>query len=214
MARLSKRVWENSSLTRRTKILVYQACVLTTLLYGSEAWTTYMRQEHRLNAFHMRCLRRILGISWQDHIPNRDVLVRAGVSSMHSLLSQRRLRWLGHLQRMDDGRLPKDILYGQLARGKRRPGGPKLRFTDVCRRDLRACNIPLADWAKLAEDRGAWRYSIHRGMEIADEARGRHAAEKRAQKIPTSNTSTVWNAQYACSTCCRDCRSRIPLFSH
>ena len=129
MARLSKRVWENSSLTRRTKILVYQACVLSTLLYGSEAWTTYMRQEHRLNAFHMRCLRRILGINWQDHITNREVLSRAGVSSMYSLLSQRRLRWLGHLHRMDDGRLPKDILYGQLARGKRRPGGPRLRFT-------------------------------------------------------------------------------------
>ena len=211
MARLSKRVWENSSLTRRTKILVYQACVLTTLLYGSEAWTTYMRQEHRLNAFHMRCLRRILGINWQDHITNREVLSRAGVSSMYSLLSQRRLRWLGHLHRMDDGRLPKDILYGQLARGKRRPGGPRLRFTDVCRRDLRACNIPLADWAKLAEDRGAWRCSVHRGMEAADEARGQRAAEKRARKRPAP---MVQNTQHVCSTCGRDCHSRIGLFSH
>ena len=63
MARLSKRVWENNSLTKHTKVLVYQACVLSTLLYGSETWTTYMRQEHRLNAFHMHCLRHILKIS-------------------------------------------------------------------------------------------------------------------------------------------------------
>ena len=64
MAKLTKRVWENGLLTQNTKMRVYQACVLSTLLYGSETWTTYMRQEHRLNTFHMRCLRRILGITW------------------------------------------------------------------------------------------------------------------------------------------------------
>ena len=120
-----------------------------------------MRQEHRLNAFHMRCLRRVLGISWQDHITNSDVLLRAGIPSMYSLLSQRRLQWLGHLRRMEDGRLPKDILYGQLVEGKRKAGGPKLRCKDVCRRDLKACNIPTSDWARLAENRGAWRHSVH-----------------------------------------------------
>ena len=214
MARLSKRVWENASLTRHTKSLVYQACVLTTLLYGSETWTTYMRQEHRLNAFHMRCLRRILGISWQDHITNSDVLLRARVPSMYSLLSQRRLRWLGHLHRMSDGRLPKDILYGQLAEGKRRPGGPRLRFTDACRRDLKACSIPTADWAKLAEDRGAWRHCIHRGTGAADRVRGQRAADKRARKRSASASHAAQSTQYVCGTCNRDCRSRIGLYSH
>ena len=70
MTRLTKRVWENTMLTIKTKTQVYQACVLSTLLYGSESWTLYTRQERRLNAFHLRCLRRILGISWQDHISN------------------------------------------------------------------------------------------------------------------------------------------------
>ncbi|KAI4890479.1 hypothetical protein NFI96_030689, partial [Prochilodus magdalenae] len=45
MARLSKRVWDNSMLTIKTKITVYQACVLGTLLYGSECWTLYSRQK-------------------------------------------------------------------------------------------------------------------------------------------------------------------------
>ena len=44
MARLSKRVWSNNQLTSNTKLQVYQACILSTLLYGSESWTTYTRQ--------------------------------------------------------------------------------------------------------------------------------------------------------------------------
>ena len=103
---------------------VYNACIISTLLYGSESWTTYTRQEKRLNSFHMRCLRRILGITWQDKITNNKVLAKAGLPSMFTLLRQRRLRWLGHVRRMEDGRIPKDILYGQLATGKRRTGRP------------------------------------------------------------------------------------------
>jgi len=63
LSRLTKRVWESKKLTVKTKMAVYNACVVSTLLYGSETWTTYASQERRLNSFHMRCLRRILGIS-------------------------------------------------------------------------------------------------------------------------------------------------------
>ena len=44
-----KRVWDNTMLTISTKIKVYQACVLSTILYGSETWTLYFRQERRHN---------------------------------------------------------------------------------------------------------------------------------------------------------------------
>ena len=63
MARLKQRVLENNMLTTNTKMQVYQAVVLSTLLYGSEAWTLYSHQEHRLSAFHLRCVRRLLGIT-------------------------------------------------------------------------------------------------------------------------------------------------------
>ena len=100
-SKLTKRVWENKMLTENTKVRIYRACVLSTLLYGSESWTTYMCQERRLNTIHMRCLKRIIGITWQDRIPYSDILDRARIRSMYSLLSQRRLRWLGHVRRME-----------------------------------------------------------------------------------------------------------------
>ena len=66
LARLTARVWTSPKLSVKTKMAVYNACVISTLMYGSETWTTYAGQERRLNTFHLRSIRRILGICWQD----------------------------------------------------------------------------------------------------------------------------------------------------
>ena len=171
MARLSKRAWDNSMLTIKTKITVYQTCVLTTLLYGSECWTLYSRQERRLNTFHLRCIRRILGISWQDHIPNKEVLARAGTTSMFALLTKRRLRWLGHVTRMQDGRIPKDILFGELATGSRPIGRPKLRYKDTCKQDLKAGGIALSGIEAVAADRSAWKLVVKSAVKMSEQGR-------------------------------------------
>ena len=121
MSKLNKRVWSNSLLTVNTKLRVYQACVLSTLLYGSESWTTYAGQEKRLNSFHLRCLRRLLQIKWQDRVTNTEVLQRADIPSLFALLSRKRLKWLGHVRRMDNGHIPKGMLYGELREGSRAP---------------------------------------------------------------------------------------------
>ncbi len=119
LACLTTQVWTNPKLTTKTKMAVYNACVISTLLYGSETWTTYTRQERCLNTFNMRSLRRILRIWWQDKVPNTDVLSHAGLASIFTLLSQRRLCWLGHVHRMPDGCIPKDLLYGELTSRKK-----------------------------------------------------------------------------------------------
>ena len=113
MARLTNKVWNDSSLTEKTRLCVYQACVLSTLLYGSESWTTYAKQEKKLNSFHMRCPRCILHIHWEERVPDKEMCKRANMNSMFAMLSKRRLRWLGHVKRMEPGRIPKDILYGK-----------------------------------------------------------------------------------------------------
>ena len=110
LAHLTSCVWTNPKLTMKTKMAVYNACVISTLLYGSKTWTTYARQERHLNTFHMRSLCRILGISWQYKVPNTEVLPLTGLPSIFTLLRQRRLRWLGHIDCMPDGRIPKDLL--------------------------------------------------------------------------------------------------------
>ena len=52
-----------------TKLKVYKADVLPTLLYACETWTVYQCHAKKLNHFHLSCLRKILKIRWQDNIP-------------------------------------------------------------------------------------------------------------------------------------------------
>lgn len=96
--------------------------MLSSLLYSSESWTTYARQDNHLKMFHIRNLRQLLGITWQDRVNSTGVLVKAGSLSMHLMFCQRRLRWLGHVHRMENGRIPKDIMNGELD-ARRRPTG-------------------------------------------------------------------------------------------
>ena len=103
LTHLTSRVWTNPKLTMKMKMAVYNACILSTLLYGSETWTTYTHQEKRLNTFHLRSLQCILGISWQDKVTNTDVLSHAGLPTMYTLLRQCWLCWLGHVCCMEDG---------------------------------------------------------------------------------------------------------------
>jgi len=216
LSKLTKRVWENKHMTTVTKISVYKACIISTLLYGSESWTTYSKQERKLQTFHLRCLRRILGISWQDKVTSNEILSRAGIPSMYTLLRQRRLRWLGHTHRMDDGRIPKDLLYGELATGVRSRGRPYLRFKDVCKRDMKACNIDTKSWETFADNRTLWKELVSLGLESGemavhvanDAARARRLA--RQQDHPDTNQAST----FVCQSCNRKCRSRIGLHSH
>ena len=76
---------------------------------------------------------------------------------MLSILAKRRLRWLDHVARMVDGRIPKDMLYGELATGSRPAGRPTPQYEDVCKCDLTAGDIAPTDLEALAADRNVQR---------------------------------------------------------
>ena len=77
---------------------------------------------------------------------------------MYTFLRQKRLCWLGHVHSlMEDGRIPKDLMYGELSTGKRKKGRPHLRFIGACKRDMKACGIDTNSWEVHAADRSAWK---------------------------------------------------------
>ena len=67
-SRLKDQVWERQGLRLETKLKVYRAVILPSLLYAWETWTVYSRHAKQLNAFHMRCLRTLLRIRCQDSV--------------------------------------------------------------------------------------------------------------------------------------------------
>ena len=181
LARRTARVWTCPKLSVKTNMAVYIACVISTLLYGSETWTTYAGQESRFNTFHLRSIRRILGISWLDKVTNADVPSSAGLPSMYTLLRQCRLRWLGNVRRMDDSRIPKYILYGELALGSRTTGHPHLRYKNVCVRDMKAVDIDTMSWEGLATDRTKWRSALKQHLKTGKDKLITDAADKRVR---------------------------------
>ena len=96
---------------------------------------------------------KILRIKWQDMIPNTEVLRRARSTSIDVLLIKAQLRWTGHILRMEDGRLPKELLYEELREGSRHVGGQRKRFKDTLKRSLTVCNIDIDKWESTAQDR-------------------------------------------------------------
>ena len=186
-------------LTQMTKLHVYQACVLSTLLYSSEAWTTYTRQDTTLKSFHIRCLRRILYISWQDKVTHTDVLERASSFSIYTLLSQRRLRWLGHVHRMPNGRIPKYMLYGELVTGTCTATRPYLRYRGTCKRDIKVAGIDTTTWEAAADDRGNWRSVVNVLIRRGDEKGYAHDMCSRYCRLHTSDVLKVGTKSGICS---------------
>lgn len=212
--KLTKRAWQNKHLTTRTKTRIYESCVLSTLLYASETWTTYKGQEKKLNIFHLRCLRKLLNIKWQDRVPNSRVLERAGLTSIMTILSKRRMRWLGHVRRMDNNRIPKQFLFGELVSGHRPQGRPKLRFHDVCKDTMKHLQIDHKTWEWTASDRVTWRTVIHTGaVRQEKELRSEWEANRRRRREKVNQTNPTQDV-FICRFCSRQCRSNIGRISH
>ena len=159
---LRQPVFSNRDLRVETKRKVYQACVLSTLLYGAECWTPRRKDLKRLDSFHHRCIRNTLGISnqqqWDQHITSQSIREQWGdTETVSEKVTRRRLEWLGHLARMPDKRTPKISLFSWLPE-PRPKGGPLKRWKDMIRKDLKEMHIPEDTWyAKATTSRAEWR---------------------------------------------------------
>ena len=95
-------------------------------------------------------------------MPDTEILKRAGMQTVHTLLKLSQLRWAGHVTRMSDERLLKKILFGKLQVGKRSHGGQKKRYKDTLKASLKDFNIPTESWEQIAQDRTKWQGIIRR----------------------------------------------------
>ena len=212
--RLRTNVWERNGVRLDTNLKVCKAVVLPTLLYACETWTVYHAK--KLNHFHLSCLRKPLKIRWQDKIPNTEVLKKAKMQSVHTLLKLAQLRRTGHFTRMPDERLPKKVLYRVLQEGKHSQGGQKKLYKDTLKASLKDFNIPTESWEQAAQDRTKWRCLINKGASQFEAKRICEAERKRKErkaraKGPSSDSA---QSEFTCSICNRQFRAKIGLYSH
>ncbi|XP_067051128.1 uncharacterized protein [Acropora muricata] len=212
--RLYQRVWNNKCLKCKTKIRVYRAVVLTTLLFSSETWVIYRSHIHLLERFHQHCRRTILNIHWSDLITNVEVLEQAEVPSIEAIILKYQLRWAGHVSRLEDHRLPNIVMFGELSSGHRDRGAPKKRFKVNLKKSLTACNIDHRQWSNLAADHVAWRHTTHQAAAQFQLDRKNALKDKRQRRKACAASTTTPNLSFPCSHCSRPQISRIGLVSH
>ena len=99
-----------------------------------------------LEHFHQKCLRRILNIKWQTYTPDTTVLERAEYPNIEYFIMLNQLHWAGHLVRMEDTRIPKQIFYGEVVNGKRPRPKPKKRYKDCLKYNFKELDIDYNNW--------------------------------------------------------------------
>ena len=179
--RLVKRLWTNRGIRLGTKIDVYRATVLTTLLYGCETWTLSRKQIVRLEKFHLSTLRKISRIRWFHKVTNYEVLSRCKINTLESMIDKAKLRWTGHVIRMENTRIPKALLHGRLATGIPRRGNHNT-YTNSVKRTLKECDIDYTCLTELASERDDWRETVKKGIHDAEEARINDLIAKRMRR--------------------------------
>jgi hypothetical protein len=144
----------NSSLiSRSSQLQIYRTVVRPVVTYGSESWTLTMEEERVLAVFERKIVRKIYGPVKENElwrIRRNDELedIIKGENIVRFIKSQR-IRWLGHIERMQDTAIPKKM-YGKLYATRRR-GRPKTRWLDDVSTDLRKMGIN--EWRDRARDR-------------------------------------------------------------
>ena len=87
------------------------------------------------------------------------------------IVRKMQLRWAGHVARMSDDRIPKQLLFGELTTGSKTVGRPLLHWKDSLKDTLKQSNISTTQWQDTATDRSMWRRSILDGLMLYDDSR-------------------------------------------
>ena len=129
--------------------------VTSIFLYACESWTLTAELQRRIQAMEMRCYRKILRISYKNHVTNEEVRAKIqqaiGPHEDLTIVKRRKLQWYGHVSRSSG--LAKTILQGTV-KGGRRQGGKMKRWEDNIREWT---GMEFGKTQRTVENRDKWR---------------------------------------------------------
>ena len=147
------------------------------LTYASETWTLTNRDRKQLNVFERKVYRRILGPVYDNEkencriLTNKEIYASVKKPAIIETVRLNRLCWFGHVQKMEENRIPKRVLYMNLGTTRLR-GRPRNRCQDGVREDGRI--VGGEGWQEKVHNREEWkkllrtarnRRILHRPME-------------------------------------------------
>ena len=114
-------VLKSQDITLLTKVHIIKAMVFPVVMYGCESWTIKKTECQRIDAFELRCWRRLLRDSWAARRSNQSILKEINPEySIEGLMVKLKLQYFGHLMQRADS-LEKTVMMGKIE-GRRRTG--------------------------------------------------------------------------------------------
>ena len=150
--------------SRKSKGILYMACVRSVMIYGAETWPMKKDNSSLLERAEMRMVRWMCGVTLRDHIRSEELRKSMGILSIEEMLRRARLRWFGHVMRKEYNdwvkRCTKLEVQGNTSKG------PRKTWMRTLKEDMKLKGLKVGD----CSNRQRWRKVLNTSPKPAQDA--------------------------------------------